>query len=208
MNIGNEILYLAPHADDEVSGAGTLSKMIENGRNISLMVFSYAEISIPDGYPPNVLHIELEKSMKILGISNLISKDFPTRRFPEYRQEILEDLVSLRKLINPDVVFVPSTYDIHQDHQTITQEAIRAFDCTILGYEVPHKVMPSDHLCYIKMTSRHLEKKMQVINCYESQDFRGAWDEEMIRGLARIRGRQIHGLYAEAFEVIRMVGDI
>jgi N-acetylglucosamine malate deacetylase 1 len=204
MKLGNKILYLSPHADDEVGSAATLYKLIESGKNISLMVFSFAEISVLPEYPKDILHKELKKSLEVLGISNLVSRNFPTRNFLEHRQEILEDMISIKKSLDPDIVFTPSTYDTHQDHQVITQEAIRAFNCTILGYEMPHKIMPIRNLCYIKIDHKHLIKKMEAANCYESQKFRGSWDKDLIEGLARIRGKQVNEIYADAFEVIKM----
>jgi len=47
--------------------------------------------------------------------------------FPENRQKILEDLIKIKKEIKPDLIFVPSFNDIHQDHQVLTQEGLRAF---------------------------------------------------------------------------------
>jgi len=189
MKLGDKILYLSPHADDEVGSAATLYKLIESGKNISLMVFSFAEISVLPEYPKDILHKELKKSLEVLGISNLVSRNF---------------LISIKKSLDPDIVFTPSTYDTHQDHQVITQEAIRAFNCTILGYEMPHKIMPIRNLCYIKIDHKHLIKKMEAANCYESQKFRGSWDKDLIEGLARIRGKQVNEIYADAFEVIKM----
>ena len=44
----------------------------------------------------------------------------------------------LRAEWQPDVVFQPPHHDVHQDHQTIAQEGLRAFKrTTILGYEIP-----------------------------------------------------------------------
>ena len=38
------------------------------------------------------------------------------------RQEILEELIRLKKVSDFDLVFIPSLHDIHQDHTTIAQE--------------------------------------------------------------------------------------
>ena len=64
--------------------------------------------------------------------------DFDVRTFPDRRQEILELLIALWNDWQPDVVFQPSLHDVHQDHQTIAAEGLRAFKrTTILGYEIP-----------------------------------------------------------------------
>ena len=127
------------------------------------------------------------------------------RHFPEHRQEILEILVSLKKQIEPDVVLLPSSYDFHQDHQLITNEGKRAFRfCTILGYESALKTLPLLHTCFIKIQSRHLAKKIEASKCYKSQAFRRSWDGDVLLGLAKTRGLQIHETLAEAFEVIQI----
>ena len=75
-----------------------------------------------------------------LGIreDGLTVHDLDVRTFPERRQDILEILVALWEGARAGVVFQPSHHDVHQDHQTIAQEGLRAFKrTTILGYEVP-----------------------------------------------------------------------
>jgi len=48
-------------------------------------------------------------------------------------------------------------------------------------------------------------KKIEALNCYESQRCRAYFDDDFIQSLARTRGVQINASYAEAFEVIRWV---
>ena len=75
-----------------------------------------------------------------LGIpaENLTVHDFDVRTFPDHRQEILELLIEIWNDWQPDCVFQPSLHDVHQDHQTIATEGLRAFKrTTILGYEIP-----------------------------------------------------------------------
>jgi hypothetical protein len=50
-----------------------------------------------------------------------------------------------------------------------------------------------------------MQGKIESMMCYVSQAFRNYRSEEFIRGLGRVRGVQINGAYAEAFEVIRFV---
>ena len=106
--VNNEtVLVLAPHTDDGELGCGaTISKFIEEGKNIYYAAFSICEESVPEGYPENILETEVKKATHVLGIKqeNLIVYKFKVRRFPEFRQEILEELVKLKKQINPDLV--------------------------------------------------------------------------------------------------------
>ncbi|MCE1199806.1 MAG: PIG-L family deacetylase, partial [Marinilabiliales bacterium] len=135
------ILILAPHTDDGEFGCGaTIAKLVEEGNAIYYVAFSSCEKSLPPDLRPDTLKIELLKATKTLGIpsSNVITYDYPVRDFPMFRQAILENMVQLSKDINPDLVFMPSIQDIHQDHHTIASEAMRAFKKTsLLGYELP-----------------------------------------------------------------------
>ena len=83
------------------------------------------------------------------------------RTFPERRQDILELLVALWEDWRPEVVFQPSHHDVHQDHQTIAQEGLRAFKrTTILGYEIPWNNFEFSYGAYVSLEKRHLERKV------------------------------------------------
>ncbi|MCD4712904.1 MAG: hypothetical protein K8R73_06435, partial [Clostridiales bacterium] len=132
--------------------------------------------------------------------------DFPVRRFPEFRQDILEKLIILKKEIKPDMIFVPSLNDIHQDHQVIASEGLRAFKRhTILGYEEPWNNIVFESSSFITLEKRHILKKIEALKCYQSQMHRNYLTEDAIWGIARLRGAQLEGGYAEAFEVLRWI---
>ena len=203
------ILVLAPHTDDGEFGCGaTIAKYIEVGKEVFYVAFSTCEESVPEGFPKNILEIEVKKATKELGIKpeNLIIKNYPVRRFNEHRQDILEDLVALRKQINPDLVLTPSSFDIHQDHSVIFQEARRAFKNTsIFGYEFMWNNFSCNSTAFSVVKKEHIEKKIKSIEQYESQTKRFYAKEEMIKGAANYKGLQISAEYVEAFEVIRWI---
>ena len=145
---------------------------------------------------------------KQLGIpqKNIKTLRYRVRQFPSYRQDILEDLIKIKNIINPDLVFIPCSFDIHQDHKTIYEEGIRAFKKTsILGYELPWNNLEINTRCYVKLEEVDIINKINAIESYKSQSFRNYTDKEYIRALAQIRGRQIDLALAESFEVIRLV---
>lgn len=205
----DKILVLAPHVDDgEVGCGGTIAKFIEEGKKIYYVAFSIAEKSVPKKWPSDILLTEVKKATKVLGINerNLIVYRYEVRTFPLHRQEILDDLIKLREKIKPDLIFLPSLNDIHQDHKTIAEEGIRAFkQYTILGYEEPWNNIAFETRVFIPLEKRHVDKKIKALRCYETQRHRKYLDEEFIRSLARTRGTQIEGKYAESFEVMRWV---
>lgn len=205
----NRILILGAHPDDGELGCGaTIARFIEEGKELYYAMFSLCQDSVPDGYSHNVLQKESISSSKVLGIpqDNLIFYDYPVRRFPQYRQEILEDMVKLRKDLKPDLVLVSSNQDLHQDHATIANEGWRAFkQCSLLGYEsVRNNLSFTAHL-FVTITPEQLEKKIKAVKSFESQFFRSYFEESFIKSLAEVRGRQIDKPFAEAFEVIRWI---
>jgi LmbE family N-acetylglucosaminyl deacetylase len=203
------VLVLAPHTDDgELGCGGSITRLVEEGAKVYYAAFSICKTSLPSHLAPDTLEKEVKVATKLLGIDpqHLILFDFEVRRFNEFRQSILEELVKLRDKIRPDLVFIPTPADIHQDHQIIAEEGLRAFKGTsILGYELPWNNVTFDTECFIKLEKRHVDSKILALTAYESQRHRTYLNENFIRSLATIRGVQITSEFAEAFEVIRWV---
>ncbi len=199
----DKILILSPHTDDgELGCGGSIAKLAEQRKEIYYVAFSDTG--------KEILKKEVNESTKILHIKpeNVRIFDFKTRHFPEYRQEILDTLIKLREEIKPEMVFIPSTKDVHQDHQVVTSEALRAFKktaLTILGYEEPWNCFTFSTTVFIVLDDKHIKKKIEAVKKYKSQIDRDYTNEEFIRGLARTRGTQIGEKFAEAFEIMRWV---
>jgi len=204
-----KILVVAPHTDDgEFGCGGSIAKFVEEGKDVYYMAFSTAEESVPPGMPKNILEVEVKEATKRLGIpaSNLMFYKFQVRKLNYVRQEILEELVKIKKEIGPDLVFIPSPNDLHQDHHTVAIEGTRAFKhVSILGYEIPWNNITFHTQAFIKLEKRHIERKVKALKAYKSQAHRFYATSDFIWSLARTRGVQIGTEYAETFEVIRWV---
>ena len=206
----NKILVLSPHTDDgEIGAGGTIARFIEEGKEIYYVAFSSCEASVPKGFPEDVLKIECKKATNILGIKpeNVILLEYEVRTFPLHRQEILDDMIALNRQIKPELVLVPSSNDIHQDHQVIYAEALRAFkkNASIWGYEHPWNNLTFTTDIFVKLEERHIKKKIEAMKQYESQNFRPYFDEKYIKALAYMRGTQVDYPFAETFELIRLL---
>lgn len=206
---GKNILVLAPHTDDgELGCGGSIAKFTEEGAHVFYMVFSTCKCSLPEGVPPDTLEKEVKSATEILGIpkENLVLLDYDVRTFKTYRQEILEDMIKFRNVHRPDLVFLPSPTDIHQDHQVISEEGVRAFKFSnVLGYEMPWNNFSFNTRCFIKLSENHLSLKVKALKAYESQKHRDYFNEEFIKSLSYTRGVQISSKAAEAFEVVRII---
>lgn len=199
------ILILAPHTDDGEFGCGaSIAKWLEEGHPVSYVAFSACKTTAPQGWPADILEQEVKQAAKFLGIDDLRVFDFDVRYFSYKRQEILDELVKLSRELNPWLVLTPASTDIHQDHQVIHQESIRAFKyANLLGYELPWNNIVMTTSCFSVLEEKHLHSKIQAILLYKSQAFRHYYSEEFIRSLAYTRGTQAGVHYAEAFEMIR-----
>lgn len=203
------VLILAPHTDDgELGAGGTIAKLIANGSDVYYAAFSTAEESVPAPYPKDILRTEVKDATKKLGIKNenLMIFNYQVRKLSYHRQEILEDLMDLKRKIKPDLVFMPIIEDIHQDHSTVAQEGLRAFkNTTLLGYELIWNNLSFKTSCFVDIDKSMVEKKCDSLREYKSQSHRDYMNSEFIFSLAKARGVQIGVLYAEAFDVIRLI---
>ena len=207
MQIPERILLLAPHPDDvEFSCGGTLKKFTEQGAQVWYTAFSPCIKALPAGYAADSLFKELRAAVSHLGVpeKNVMTFSYPVREFTAHRQEILDDMIRLRKEIKPDLVFLPNGKDIHQDHQVIHNEGLRAFKFTrLLGYELPWNSFAFDYSHFTAVSKAHLDAKLKALSEFKSQTARPYNNPEFILSLARVRGNQAGVEFAEAFEGIR-----
>jgi N-acetylglucosamine malate deacetylase 1 len=205
----NNIIVLAPHTDDgEFGCGGSMVKFLEENYNVYYVAFSTAKESVPKGLPENILEIEVKEATQRLGIkpANLIIYGFTVRKLNYVRQDILEELVKIKKDLQPDLVLMPSPNDLHQDHYTVALEGLRAFKQTsILSYEIPWNHIKFNSQSFIKLEKHHIEKKIYALDAYNSQKMKDYASEEFIKSLAKTRGIQIGSEYAEVFEVQRWI---
>ena len=209
-----KILILSPHTDDaELGCGGSIIKFLEDGHKILWCVFSTAEESVPDNYPKDTIKNEFLsvcKSLK-LNTDQYIIHNYGVRRLPEFRQEILEILVKIKRDFSPSLVIGPSLNDFHQDHLVVANEMIRAFksSSSIISYELPWNHVTFSNQMFIRLNKSHIDKKMELLSHYNSQVLksRSYFSNEFIYGLAKTRGIQINSEYAEAFEVIRWIEE-
>ena len=114
--------------------------------------------------------------------------DFDVRTFPATgRRSSVADR-DLERL-EADLVFQPSHHDVHQDHQTIAAEGLRAFKrTTILGYEIPwndyNSCRPTS-----RSESEEMEKKVAALERYASQQHRRYANAEYVWNIGHTTGR-------------------
>lgn len=205
----NKILILAPHTDDgELGCGGTIARFCSEGKEIFYAAFCLCSKSLPENFPADTLQKECKIATGTLGISaaNLILYNYEVRELPAYRQQILEELLQLNRHVNPELVLLPAASDVHQDHQIIHQEGLRAFkNTTIAGYELPWNNYSFSTNFFVKLNEKDIQKKIAALKEYKSQSHRNYMQEDFIRSLAKVRGVQCNNQYAEAFEIYKLI---
>lgn len=205
----HRILILSPHTDDgELSAGGTITKCVDQGLEVYYVGFSSCELSVPDSFPSDILKCECQGALKILGIqdSNIELLNFEVRKFQQYRQEILDKMILILYDVQPDLVICPSSFDVHQDHIVIHDEAIRAFkkSSSIWGMEHPWNNLSFKTDIFVDLNEDQLDKKIHALHNYSSQSIRDYFKEEYVRACAYTRGMNVGVNFAEVFECIRM----
>ena len=205
------VLVLAPHTDDaELGAGGTIARFTEEGVSVKVVAFSTCVESLPADWPKDTLKQEMMRALPQLGVpaENITTLGFPVRRLNEHRQDVLEELVRIRRDYDPDLVFLPSGNDIHQDHQVLHQEGMRAFKMnTLFAYELPWNQITFHSEVFITLEEKHVQKKIAALKCYDSQmeKYRPYFEEDFIRSWARVRGVQVNAGFAEVFEGLRII---
>jgi LmbE family N-acetylglucosaminyl deacetylase len=201
---GKRICFLGAHPDDIEIGAGALISNLIGHAEVLCVTLSDNQ---KNPTLPNVVE-EHHKSMDILGVpreSRIVGK-FVTRNFPHERQEILEFLFKLNHDFQPDIVFVHSKNDIHQDHNTVTEEALRAFrGTTVLGFDVIRSSYGFFPHFLVAVTEQDVERKIQALAQYQTYRDKYYFDAELTRSILVRNGAFADSRFAEGFDILRIV---
>jgi LmbE family N-acetylglucosaminyl deacetylase len=202
---GKRVLFLGAHPDDIELGCGALLHHIVKQTDVLCVTLSDNQKN-PD--LKNVTHEHFE-SMAVLGIPSekIILGPFTTRVFPTARQEILEYFLKLRRDFQPDLIFVHSRQDVHQDHNTMTDESLRAFrGITVLGFDVvrsSHGFFP--HFL-VEVSEEDVNKKIEALSKYQTYRDKYYFNSELTRSIMVRHGALAERPFAEGFDILRIVG--
>jgi LmbE family N-acetylglucosaminyl deacetylase len=202
---GKRVLFLGAHPDDIELGCGALLHNIVNKTEVLCVTLSDNQKN------PELKNVKSEHyaSMSVLGVpkKKIVFGPFTTRVFPDSRQEILEYFLTLRQDFRPDLIFTHSRQDVHQDHNTMTDEALRAFrGITVLGFDVvrsSHGFFP--HFL-VEVTEEDVNKKIEALSKYVTYQDRYYFSPELTRSIMVRHGALAERPFAEGFDILRIVG--
>ncbi len=203
---GKRVLFIGAHPDDIELGAGALIHNILPHCEVICVTLSDNQKN------PNLQNVLSEHydSMETLGVprENVIVEKFETRYLPAHRQEVLEYLLKLRREIKPDIIFTHSEQDIHQDHNTVTQEALRAYrGITVFGFDVvrsSHGFFPN---FFVGVSEEDVKKKIEALAQYKTYADYYYFGKELLRATMVRHGALAEKDFAEGFDILRIVGE-
>ena len=202
---GKRIFFIGAHPDDIELGCGAFIAHIVGQAEIFCVTLSNNQMN------PQLKNVmeEHQRSMQILGIAedhDFVEK-FETRRFQHLRQEILEYLYQINKTYQPEIVFVHTPGDLHQDHSTSAQETLRAFRGTsIFGYDVirsSHGFFPS---FLVEVDEEDVQKKIAALSQYKTYQDKYYFNPDVTRATLLRFGALAERPFAEGFDILRIIG--
>jgi LmbE family N-acetylglucosaminyl deacetylase len=202
---GKRICFFGAHPDDIEIGCGALISHISGQTDLRVVTLS-------DNQKNPMLRdvvAEHHRSMKILGVpeEKVIVGKFETRRFPQFRQEILEYLLEMKNSFHPDIVFLHTKSDLHQDHVTLTDEGLRAFrGTTVLGYDVIRSSYGFFPHFLVEVNETDVNRKIQALAEYHTYDDKYYFDPELTRSILVKNGALAERKFAEGFDILRIIG--
>jgi LmbE family N-acetylglucosaminyl deacetylase len=203
---GKSVLFLGAHPDDIELGCGALLHQIVRQTDVLCVTLSDNQKN-PDLQNVKTEHYE---SMAVLGVpkESVILGPFTTRVFPDSRQDILEYFLKLRREFKPDLIFVHSKQDVHQDHLTMTDEALRAFrGITVLGFDVVRSSYGFFPHFLVDVKEEDVDKKIEALSKYETYRDRYYFNSELTRSIMVRHGALAERPFAEGFDILRIVGE-
>jgi LmbE family N-acetylglucosaminyl deacetylase len=203
---GKKLLFIGAHPDDIELGCGAFIAHIVGKTEIFCATISDNQ---KNPHLKNVVD-EHYRSMAVLGVppDHDIVQTFTTRYFPTDRQEILEFLFKLNREYRPDIVFCHTPSDIHQDHNTVTQEALRAFrGTTLLGFDALRSSYNFFPHFLVEVSEADVERKVEALRQYHTYCEKYYFDPAVLRATCIRHGALAERPFAEGFDILRIVGD-
>lgn len=202
---GRRVCFIGAHPDDIELGCGALIARITPHTDVLCVTLSDNQ---KNPLLTNLVE-EHRRSMEILGVrpERVVLGQFETRRFPHFRQEILEYMIDLNRSFKPEIVFVHTKADIHQDHGTITEEALRAFrGVTVLGFDVIRSSYGFFPSFLVEVSAQDVERKVDALAAYKTYEGKYYFNPEITRATLIRHGALCERPFAEGFDILRIVG--
>lgn len=221
--IGERVLVLAPHPDDEVLGCGgTIKILLDKGKYVRVVFLTSGDKGEPDSIlareivdslKPHVTSYaimrekEAKDTMDFLGIKEYEFLRFPDREIGINSENIYKEIYERVDIYDIDTIYCPSIIELNPDHRDTAKICINLIneskvssrakmnELGLLFYEVTTPLRPNILVDITRVAS----EKRKAIRNYRSQLRLNDYLEH-IMALNRIRSLTVKGSrYVEAF---------
>ena len=220
-----KILILSPHADDEILGCGGfISKYSKLNYQINVLILTNANIGAPEIYSAKEIkkiRNESKQANKLIGTKKLFFENLPALNLNNYPIYKITNIIDKYIIdIDPEVILIPSSNDIHDDHKLIFKAAKVSLRFNkkrklkkILSYEVLSETEWNENEksfnpnYFVILSLSDVNNKVKAFLKYKSQvkNFPHPRSKEGIINLSKFRGSNIFTKFAEAFKVEKII---
>ena len=195
------VLCLGAHSDDiEIGCGGTVLALLERYDNVVVrwMVFSANEERAREA------RVSADAFLTAAREKEVVVKDFRDGFFPFLGGAIKDEFETLKRELNPDLVFTHHRDDRHQDHRLISDLTWNTFrNHLILEYEIPKYDgdLGSPNF-FVSLEESVCSRKVRfIVESFKSQSQKQWFDERTFLAILRLRGMEANSptQYAEAF---------
>jgi LmbE family N-acetylglucosaminyl deacetylase len=192
------VLAIGCHADDvEIGCGGTLIALSRARPGLAL---TWVVLAAP-GNRAAEARASAQAFLADAGASDVRIHEFRDSFLPYAGGEVKEVFEGLKE-VKPDLVFTHTRHDLHQDHRLACELTWNTFrNHLILEYEIPKYDgdLGSPNV-FVPLEESLVEDKLRILReHYASQHSKHWFDDELFRGLMRLRGMESASRYAEAF---------
>jgi N-acetylglucosamine malate deacetylase 1 len=211
--MSDNILVIAPHADDEILGVGgCMRKHVENGDRVHVVI-------VTDRHNMSHQRTQAEKTKDIIGHDQIHWCGLKDEYTDICMNDIIKPLEHVYQNVLPGVVYTCHRGDVNIDHQavfkasTVVCRALQSNPVRLfLSYEIPssteqglsHAFVPN---YYVTLNQEHVDRKVDAFLLYDDE-IREQPNPRNRAGLvdrARYRGSECNSKFAEAFVLLRNI---
>ena len=218
-----KLLVVATHVDDETFGAGGLI-LRQKARGKQVYVLNMTHMSLESGYSKDqILQREgdIEKLIKAYDLDGYYNLKLKPAELDTYsRGELVKHVSCVINDIQPDTIILPFKNDVHSDHRVtfeVCYSCTKSFRYPFVKCVLMMEVLSETDFAlaregfkpnYYVDISQYLERKLEIASIFESETKAHPFPRSLrgVEALAVNRGANISVEYAEAYEVVKVIG--
>lgn len=197
------VVGLSAHPDDlEIGCGGTLLALAQQHPGLELLSV------VLTGRPERVAEAQSAVDGFTSGRGRSVALGLPDGFLPAHWEAAKTQLAAVLADLRPDLVLAPSADDAHQDHRVVSELAWQLCrGALVLEYEIPK--WEGDLVrrnAYVALDDEQVERKLTLLAAhFPSQADKPWFDDDVFRGLLRLRGVECGARWAEAFTAKKLL---